>query len=187
MNPLVFRVFLFAAIMFLFTGCGYLGKLKGGWGRTGDTEFHQPENPKDSTENKSEQIKEKSTVLPDGTHIKETETIKSETKIGGSWQDAVQALKASFAAMRPVQYAGIALVLGSLALLYFKWFTPALIAGGGGIGMIVMAAVVPGHELEILFGGTTVVGTGAYMVWNSYHKGKIDAVEEVKPKPTETK
>lgn len=134
------------------------------------TELEQPENPKESSSQTTYRRVSREIVLPAGTIIsnqfdsrlivtaeatflKENIEEGAETALGGSFADTARALGARLSAMRPVQITGIAMCIGALALFYFKWW---LIGGATlamGIGMIAVAAVLPGHEVAVLIGG----------------------------------
>lgn len=96
------------------------------------------------------------------------------TSIGAAQKDTGRDLSARLKNMRAVQITGIALVVVALAFLYFKWPTPATISGIGGLGMIVLAQVLPGNEALILFIGVGVVIGGIALVLFAWNKGKLD-------------
>lgn len=94
--------------------------------------------------------------------------------IGGAHRDEARGLSAKFSAIRPVQYAGLALILGAGALAYFQWWTKAALVGLCGLGMVVVAAVIPGNELLILGGFAAVAVIGCLLVLYAYKSGKLD-------------
>lgn len=138
------------------------------------SKLEQPENPKESSSQTTYRRVEREIVLPAGTKIvdavstnkptievtlsapalmKEKIEEGATTALGGSFADTARALGARLAAMRPVQYVGIVMVLGSLALFYFRWWIIGGLTLAMGVGMIAVAAVLPGHERFILIGG----------------------------------
>ncbi len=107
--------------------------------------------------------------------VMKLETIeRTGTVLGAAQKDTSRELTARFAAMRPVQWVGVLLILGAVALAYFGWWTPAGIAGAAGAGMIVLAQVLPGHEWLILAGGVAVAALGVLVVFYAYNSGRLD-------------
>lgn len=107
--------------------------------------------------------------------VMKIETIeRTGTVLGAAQKDTSRELSARFAAMRPVQWAGVLLILGAVALAYFGWWTPAGIASAAGMGMIVLAQVLPGHEWLILAGGVAVAALGVLVVFYAYNSGRLD-------------
>jgi hypothetical protein len=76
--------------------------------------------------------------------------------------------------MKPVQWAGIACLVGAGALAYFGWWTPAMIAGATGLGLIVMAHAIVGNERLILI--IALAGLAIVIVFRAYEKGKLDHI-----------
>lgn len=107
--------------------------------------------------------------------VHEKEVTGAAVELGSSWKDEARAWAAKAAAMRPVQWVGIALVVGSIAAFYFGWPSLGLMAIAVGGGMIVLAAVVPGHEALILSVGGIGLGIVALVMAYAYHKGNLDA------------
>ena len=103
-------------------------------------------------------------------------TSKASTVLGAAQKDTARTLAARMAAVRPVQYAGILLILGGAALAYFGWWTKAVLAWGIGLAMIVVAAVIPGHELLILGLGLAAFAVAALAILYVYHKGTLDGL-----------
>lgn len=107
--------------------------------------------------------------------VTEKEVTGGKTELGASWKDTARELGAKLSAMRPVQWAGIALCVGSVAAFYFGWPSLGFLAIAVGLGMIVAAAVIPGRETLILFVGGIGLALIALAVVYAYSKGKLDA------------
>lgn len=75
----------------------------------------------------------------------------SKTSLGAVQQDTARELGTRLAAMAPIRWVGVALILGAGALGYFtgRWKAPCILAGVG-VGLIVLASILPGHELLFL-------------------------------------
>lgn len=101
-------------------------------------------------------------------------TAKVMTQVGAAQKDTSRSIAVKLQAMRPVQWVGIVLILAAAALAYFQWWTKAAIAAGIGIGMIVLAAIVPGNEGLILGVGLAVFAIACLLVLYAYSKGQLD-------------
>jgi hypothetical protein len=97
---------------------------------------------------------------------------KTQTSLGAAQKDNSREWAAKFANMKPVQIVGLLCVLVAGAFVYFKWFTPALIAGGTGIGLITFAHAVVGNERVILI--LLCASAAILAVFRSYEKGQLD-------------
>lgn len=102
----------------------------------------------------------------------------SNASIGGAHKDEARSLAVRLQAMRPVQWTGIALCVGSIAAFYFGWATIGFLAIAVGGAMIVGAAILPGHETEILVIGGVGLAIAAVLVVYAWHHGKLHALEE---------
>lgn len=181
-------------------------------GFTNDVTITQPENPERQSRQDSNVEREETVILPAGTIIREespsstvsnrvytesvipvatVKTVKfkqhTDTVLGGAQKNTAFELAAKAASLKPVQYAGIGLILIAVALAYFKWFTPAIVAGGAGIGLIVLSSVLVSHELLIAV--VLGVGMACYIIFYSYNKGALDGVlpdklDKKKPNPS---
>ena len=86
------------------------------------------------------------------------QTIETEEKygatLGAAQKDQRAALSARFQNLRPVQIAGLLMILGAGALGYFtgRWKSPAIIAAAG-LGLILIAHLLAGHEIFFLLTG----------------------------------
>lgn len=169
-------------IALLVTGCATGLRQRGGHARhvsaNYTNEFFQPENPAMPSTQTIERTTERDAATANVRGPVTRTTEKISTTIGASHVDHSAKLKAGFASLRPVQFAGIALVIGAAALCYFQWWTKAAIVGGVGVGMIILAAVIPGHEGIILATGAAVAVIGCLLVLYVYHKGKLDEVKK---------
>lgn len=166
----------------------------------------QPENPKGSStqEMKHEAVEtleisvdtvnKTVTEYPDGRKVtveqpvpagsKVVKHVSTETKqeLGGSWYDNAKEIAAKMVSFRPVQYIGIAILLGALAM-----FHPAvrIAVGGGkeiqaiaglvGLGLVFGPAIVVGNEKLILAIGVTLLIGGYLLARATYYKGKVDS------------
>lgn len=106
--------------------------------------------------------------------VRLVETHHATATVGAAQKDVSRELTAKFQAVRPVQYVGVLLILVAAALCYFGWYTKAAIVGGIGIGMIVVAALIPGHELLIIGCGVALAVIGAFVVLYVYHRAALD-------------
>lgn len=87
-----------------------------------------------------------------------------------------QALQAK--SLRPVTLVGAALIIAALALVYFHWVTKALIVGGCGAAMILLASILPGNDRIIITVGLATALIAALAVAWAYWKGAFDARAE---------
>ncbi len=99
-----------------------------------------------------------------------TEEVK--TDIGAAQKDVSREIASMARALAPVQYVGMALILAALALLYFGWYLPAAISGGGGVAMIVFARVLTSSSATVA--ALLAVVAGVLGVVYAYHKGMLD-------------
>lgn len=182
---------------------------------TAALEITQPENPAGPSTQTRETTNDLSLLIPAGSTVRQmsvtpptattpaaTNTVEvtvsaptslhqthAETAtqvIGAAQKDTSRELGARLAAMRPVQWVGILLLLGAGALAYFGWWTKAAIAGAVGVGMIVVAAVLPGHEAAILAVGGVIVAVALPTILYVYHKGVLDHVRQTQPSAPST-
>jgi len=103
---------------------------------------------------------------------------KTDTKVGAAFRDDSRTVAAKLNAMKPIQWVGILCVLGSAAFFYFKWWTPGVISVLTGIGMITLAAVIPGNETAILLVGGGGLVVSILLVFYAYKSGKSEWAEE---------
>jgi hypothetical protein len=86
------------------------------------------------------------------------QTLETEEKygatLGAAQKDESRSLAAGFQNMRPVQLAGLAMIIGAGALGYFtgRWKAPAIIAASG-LGLVLVAHLIVGHEMLVLGAG----------------------------------
>jgi branched-subunit amino acid transport protein AzlD len=72
-------------------------------------------------------------------------------------------------------WAGIGMMtLVAGAFVYFRWWTKAAMALAIGLGMIVLAQMLPDHGPLIFFSGFGVFAVAALLVLYAYHKGQLD-------------
>jgi hypothetical protein len=107
--------------------------------------------------------------------IQEREISGGQSELGAAQKDEARSLAAKFSAMKPVQWVGILLCVGSIAAFYFGWPSLGFLAIAVGGGMITVAAVLPGHEMLILgIAGIGFIVVALALVY-AYSKGKLDA------------
>jgi hypothetical protein len=100
---------------------------------------------------------------------------RTDTSIGGAQKDTVREWAGKAANMKPVMWAGIAMMtLVAGVLIYFGWWTKAAVAVGVGLSMVVLAQTLPDHGTVILLGGLGVFGLVALLVLYAYYKGQLD-------------
>jgi hypothetical protein len=97
---------------------------------------------------------------------------KTQTSLGAAQKDTSREFAAKFANMKPVQWVGIACILGAGAFIYFQWWTPAIIAGATGIGLIALAHSIVGNERLILV--LLIAAAAILAVFRAYEKGQLD-------------
>lgn len=169
--------------LLLLTACGSLKPIKGGVS-TGASTFPsgtnsfsiaQPENPEQASTHTFKRVETREFLA--GTNfpavlvpIRETITQEQGVTLGAAQKDTARTLSARLTAMRPVQYAGILLIVAAGVLFYFGWPTPAALSAVCGVGMIILAAVVPGNESAILIGGVLVALVGCAAVFYAWHR-----------------
>lgn len=189
---LIFSYFM----IFLLCGCGLPAQKGGKFRSTGfgnAFSLQQGENPSTpSRVSQTRTYKRRSTIPPEifagiasdfgptnrmarPVIVEEEESTGIATELGSAQKDEGRILSARYAAMKPLLFAGIALLLAAIAAFYFGWPSLGLLAIAVGGGMILTAAVVPGHEILILsVGGIGLVIVALVLVY-AYHKGKLDA------------
>ena len=171
----------------------------------------QPENPSTASSQTVERQETRQTVVPvpvvkvtetpqlDGSVVRVTEqfssqvvtsTTKEQTKseIGAAQKDNAREVSAKLAAMRPVQFAGIAAL--ALAVAMFHPVVRIALGGGKTLQMYVAGAglvlifgpsVVVGNE-NLLLIGTLVLGGAVWGLSRLSHKeGQLDALRGPKP------
>lgn len=99
---------------------------------------------------------------------------RAETKIGGSFADTARELAERVKSVRPVMFFGLAMLAVAGAFAYFGWWTKAAIAGGVGVGSIVLAQALPGNEGKIILVALVAFALLALLVLYVYHKGRLD-------------
>lgn len=157
----------------------------------------QPENPSHQATQATALERDTTLIIPAGTEIIERQMdqsnhvissfsyrlpvattqsvrlrMKNDTAIGAAHRSFAADIAARAKSLRPVQYAGIGLILAAIALLYFKWPTPAIVAGVSGIGLIVLSNVLISHSalIAIVLG----VGVVVLLIFYAYDRGALD-------------
>jgi len=108
------------------------------------------------------------------------------TELGTAQKDTARELGARLANMRGVMWVGIALMVGGPLLGWqLGWIVNGMIAGAVGLGLVILAQVVPGNEAWFGLFGLLLLPVVAY----AYYKSQADARGEpapVVPAPTAT-
>ena len=100
----------------------------------------------------------------------------AETTIGGAQRDTLREWAGKAANLQPVLWAGIVmmtLVAGGSPRL-FRLVTKAGLAVCIGLGMVILAQSLPGHEATILLGGLGLFGALSLLIMYAYNKGQLD-------------
>jgi hypothetical protein len=99
---------------------------------------------------------------------------RSTTTVGTAQRDTSRELGARLANMRGVMWVGIALLIGG-PLVGWKmgWFTNGCIAGVTGLGLIILAQVLPGNEAWAGLAGLGLIPLIAFV----YYRSRDDARE----------
>jgi hypothetical protein len=114
-------------------------------------------------------------MLRQSVPVKMTSKDRTETSIGGAQKDTMREWAGKAANMQPVMWAGVIMMtLVAGALLYFGWWTKAMLAGAVGLAMVVLAQTLPDHGAVILLGGLGTFGLVALLILYAYHKGQLD-------------
>lgn len=163
-------------------------------GRPGPTKssVNQPENPQHPSTHRSEIKSRIETEFPAGTvfergtngteRIEAPEPVKRVeeyedkwwTEIGASWQDTARELTAKLQNMKPIMWVGAAvMVLVPIVAYKMGWPIIAIMGGAIGLGMMVLAQVLPGNEGIVLIGGLVVLVLGGLVVVYAYRSGQI--------------
>jgi hypothetical protein len=143
-------------------------------GNIGNAEFQTAKNSK-STSVGGEKPANSGFVLSEAMPVKRTIQKRSSATVGAAQKDEGRALGVKFQAMKPVQWAGIALCAASIAEFYFGWPTIGFLSLAVGGRMVVAAAVLPGHELLILAIGGIGLAIAAVQVVYAYRTGHLHA------------
>jgi hypothetical protein len=169
----------------------------------------QPENPSHLSSQNTRVERDTSLIIPAGTTVKEvhldgtniastftytlsapaTQSVRlrtqNDTAIGAAHRSFAADIAAKAKSLRPVQYAGIGLIIAAIALFYFKWPTPAIVCLASGIGLIVLSNVLISHSgvIAIVLG----IGLVVLLIFYAYSRGALDdylpARLDRKPKP----
>ncbi|HVY70800.1 MAG TPA: hypothetical protein VHH73_12790 [Verrucomicrobiae bacterium] len=115
--------------------------------------------------------------------------------IGAAQKDAAREISARLASMRPVQFAGIVLVLAALAMfhpavrLVTASTTLQMVTGVTGMVLIFAPMVVAGHERMLLFAGLALVAVWFFVHRHGRLQGMVDTLGDGRdvsaaPKPS---
>lgn len=101
-------------------------------------------------------------------------TERTGTTLGAAQKDSARELGVRIAGMRPVMWFGIACLLGGGVLAYFGWWTKAVIAWVIGGAAILLATILPGHELWFIGGGVAIMVISFPLILHAYNAGRLD-------------
>lgn len=182
---------------------------KGAATRRETEELTQPENPGSAASQNSERESETTLHIPAASRILETTRTTDEagkaveitrtiipaeattqstrsrekkgTVIGAAQKDTSRELATRLASMRPVQYAGIVLILAALAMFHpvvravTASVTLQIVTGATGLALVFAPMVVAGHEATILFAGLGLVAVWFFVHRHGRLQGMVDA------------
>jgi hypothetical protein len=208
-------LFLFVVLAVL-SGCATFKPQKGGQVKTSlsptgtSAEATQPENPADKAEQATSRTEKRETPVsmptaqitetkaPDGTvtttrvefssvTAKEEVSQTASATVGAAQKDTARELAAKLAAMRPIQFAGIACLVFAAAGLFYAPLR--IILGGGkqfpiaigllGAGLVVAPQLIAGNETLILIGAAVA----AFVYWMSIRLTRKEAEADLLKKP----
>lgn len=112
--------------------------------------------------------------MAEGSVVKLVKEETSDVSLGAAQKDVARELGAKLAATRPAVWVGILCVLAGGALLWFGWPTPALIAAGTGVGLMLFAQMVATHTGLLAVLG--IAGVAIFAVFRAYERGALDRV-----------
>lgn len=113
---------------------------------------------------------------PVSTPVREIISEEAVTSIGSAQKDTSRELGARLQNMRGVQWVGILLlIVGPVLGFKLGWFTNGLIAGGVGLGLIILAQVLPGNEAWLGLLGLLVMPIVAYAYYKAHHDARSPA------------
>jgi len=104
------------------------------------------------------------------------------TQLGAAQKDMARELGARLSNMRGVMWVGLALMIGG-PLVGWKlgWLVNGMLAGAVGLGLVILATVLPGNEAWFGLGGLVVLPIVAYVYYRARHDEKV---ESTPPKET---
>jgi hypothetical protein len=157
-----------------------------------------PQDPSTSSVQNVERTDEKATVMsvpvervtettyPNGNVVKVTESLvptpvtlskttqKSESSVGASQVNMGSNVQAKLNSWRPVQFLGIALILGALACFHPIVFlainknrTMQIAAGASGFACLILPSLIVGNEKLLLYISLAIVA--GFVVWHFIH------------------
>lgn len=146
-------------------------------------ELTQPENPATA----STQVIERSTetlIAPSASAASPQSQIANQkpqilhaterisTTIGAAQKDTARELSAKLAAVRPALWAGLACLPIAGAFAYFGWYSPAIIAAGTGLGLMLFSQAIATHTTLLL---VVVCAVAAILlIFRAYERGRLD-------------
>lgn len=105
--------------------------------------------------------------------LRETVTERATTELGTAQKDTAREVGARLANMRGVMWVGVLLlVAGPVVGWRMGWFTNGCIAGAVGLGLIILAQVVPGNEAWFGLGGLLLLPLVAYVYYRAQHDAR---------------
>ena len=119
-----------------------------------------------------------------GAILRETVTERVTTQTGVAQKDTARELGARLANLRGVMWVGILLLIGGpLVGWRLGWFTNGCIAGGVGLLLIILAAIIPGHEAWFGLVGLGLLPLVGYVYYRARHDAATAAPAAATPAP----
>lgn len=116
--------------------------------------------------------------------LRETVTERATTVTGTAQVDTSRDLTARLAHLRGVLWVGLALLIGGPVLGWkLGWFTNGCIAGAVGLLLVILSAVLPGHEAWFGLGGLLLIPLVAYVYYRAHHDATSSQPPAAPPAP----
>lgn len=105
--------------------------------------------------------------------VREVVSERATTQTGAAQKDTARELGARMANMRGVMWVGVLLLVGG-PLVGWKlgWLTNGLIAGATGLGLIILAQVLPGNEAWLGLAGLGLMPLVAFVYYRAHHDAR---------------
>lgn len=114
--------------------------------------------------------------LQPSTLLRETTTERATTSTGIAQKDTARDLSVRLANLRGVMWVGLALLIGGPVLGWrLGWFTNGCIAGAVGLLLVILSAVLPGHEAWFGLTGLLLIPLVAYVYYRAHHDANQSA------------
>ncbi|MBS0632025.1 MAG: hypothetical protein JSS11_08940 [Verrucomicrobia bacterium] len=123
-------------------------------------------------------------VAPSREILRETVTERATTVTGTAQVDNSRELTARLANLRGVLWVGLALLIGGPVVGWrLGWFTNGCIAGAVGLLLVILSAVLPGHEAWFGLGGLLLIPLVAYVYYRAHHDATAPQPPAAPPAP----